>query len=110
MVQKNPNNTDDTTNEDERIIIKRVLQEANMKNRNGRWYYSRDQFPELVSTGNMRGENIYPLSEHVWVSKYDDGCTEIKDVYTTVTSRELFDELIAQLPNNKRPFEELPFK
>lgn len=54
-----------------RILAEGVLQEANMKNRNGRWYDSRDLFPELVaprqiellSTGNMRGENGHPLSK-----------------------------------------------
>ena len=117
MVQKNdPNNIGyasietDTTNEDERIVVKGVLQEANTKNRNGRCYDIRDLFLKLVSTENMRGENVYPLSKHVWVSKYSGDCAEIKDVYTTVISRELFDELVSQLPDNKRPFKELPFK
>lgn len=57
--------------EDGRIEAEGVLQEANMKNRNGRWYDSRDLFPELVAprqqellaTGNMRGENGHPLSK-----------------------------------------------
>ena len=54
-----------------RVLAEGRLQEANMKNRNGRWYDSRDLFPELVaprqiellSTGNMRGENGHPLSK-----------------------------------------------
>lgn len=57
--------------EDGRIEAEGILQEANMKNRNGRWYDSRDLFPELVAprqiellnTGNMRGENGHPLSK-----------------------------------------------
>ena len=57
--------------DDGRIEGEGVLQEANMKNRNGRWYDSRDLFPELIaprqqellSTGNMRGENGHPLSK-----------------------------------------------
>lgn len=57
--------------DDGRIEAEGVLQEANMKNRNGRWYDSRDLFPELVAprqlellrTGNMRGENGHPLSK-----------------------------------------------
>ena len=56
---------------DGRVLAEGVLQEANMKNRNGRYYDSRDLFPELVaprqlellSTGNMRGENGHPLSK-----------------------------------------------
>ena len=54
-----------------RVMAEGILQEANMKNRNGRWYDSRDLFPELVvprqiellKTGNMRGENGHPLSK-----------------------------------------------
>lgn len=54
-----------------RALAEGILQEANMKNRNGRFYDSRDLFPELVaprqiellSTGNMRGENGHPLSQ-----------------------------------------------
>ena len=57
--------------QDGRVMAKGVLQEANMKNRNGRFYDSRDLFPELVAprqlellqTGNMRGENGHPLSK-----------------------------------------------
>lgn len=66
----------------------------------------------------------YDLSSiSVGAGKYNDESAEIKDIYTTVISRELFDELVSQLPNNKiRPFEfggvtgkqptfeELPFK
>lgn len=56
---------------DGRHLAEGILQEANSKNRNGRWYDSRDLFPELVaprqqellSTGNMRGENGHPLSK-----------------------------------------------
>lgn len=56
---------------DGRLLGEGVLQEANMKNRNGRFYDSRDLFPELVaprqiellSTGNMRAENGHPLSQ-----------------------------------------------
>ena len=54
-----------------RVLAEGVLQEANMKNRNGRWYDSNELFPELVAprqlellrTGNMRGENGHPLSK-----------------------------------------------
>ena len=54
-----------------RVVAEGTLQEANMKNRNGRWYDSRDLFPELcaprqielIRTGNMRGENGHPLSK-----------------------------------------------
>lgn len=56
---------------DGRVLAEGYLQEANMKNRNGRFYDSRDLFPELVAprqlellrTGNMRGENGHPLSK-----------------------------------------------
>lgn len=54
-----------------RVLAEGCLQEANMKNRNGRFYDSRDLFPELVaprqlellSSGNMRGENGHPLEK-----------------------------------------------
>lgn len=54
-----------------RVLAEGVLQEADMKNRNGRYYDARDLFPELVAprqiellkTGNMRGENGHPLSK-----------------------------------------------
>ena len=56
---------------DDRVIGEGILQEANMKNRNGRFYDSRDLFPqltcprtlELLSTGNMKAENGHPLSK-----------------------------------------------
>lgn len=56
---------------DHRVIAKGTLQEANEKNRNGRYYDSRDLFPELVSartvelikSGNLRAENGHPLSK-----------------------------------------------
>ena len=56
---------------DGRVVAEGILQEANMKNRNGRFYDSRDLFPELIAprqqellrTGNMRGENGHPLSK-----------------------------------------------
>ena len=34
---------------DGRVLAEGALQEANMKNRNGRFYDSRDLFPELVA-------------------------------------------------------------
>lgn len=57
--------------DDGRVLAEGCLQEANMKNRNGRFYDSRDLFPELVAprqlellkTGNMRGEDGHPLSK-----------------------------------------------
>lgn len=56
---------------DDRVVGEGILQEANMKNRNGRFYDSRDLFPqltcprtlELLSTGNMKAENGHPLSK-----------------------------------------------
>lgn len=56
---------------DGRVLAEGCLQEANMKNRNGRFYDSRDLYPELVAprqlellrTGNMRGEDGHPLSK-----------------------------------------------
>lgn len=55
----------------DRLLGEGILQEANMKNRNGRFYDSRDLFPELVAprqiellkTGNLRAENGHPLSK-----------------------------------------------
>ena len=54
-----------------RTVAEGVLQEANMKNRNGRFYDSRDLFPELTAprqiellqTGNMKAENGHPLAK-----------------------------------------------
>lgn len=54
-----------------RLLAEGCVQEANMKNRNGRFYDSRDLYPqlvaprqiELIKTGNMRGENGHPLSK-----------------------------------------------
>lgn len=56
-----------------KLIGEGVLQEANEKNRNGRFYDSRDLFPqltdsrtlELLSTGNLRAENGHPLSKEL---------------------------------------------
>lgn len=57
----------------DRVEAQGVLQEANMKNRNGRYYDSRDLFPELtcprslelLSTGNMKAENGHPLAKDI---------------------------------------------
>lgn len=68
------NNIPDTTiisRGNDRVEAQGVLQEANMKNRNGRFYDSRDLFPELTSprtlellnTGNFKAENGHPLSK-----------------------------------------------
>lgn len=56
-----------------RVEADGILQEANMRNRNGRFYDSRDLFPELtcprtlelLSTGNMKAENGHPLSKEL---------------------------------------------
>lgn len=56
-----------------RVIAQGTLQEANEKNRNGRFYDSRDLFPqltaprtlELLHTGNLRAENGHPLSKEL---------------------------------------------
>ncbi len=73
-------NIDDTNNQTkiiksdgDRVLAQGILQEANMKNRNGRFYDSRDLFPELtcprtlelLSTGNMKAENGHPLSKEL---------------------------------------------
>lgn len=58
---------------DNRVEGEGVLQEANAKNRNGRFYDSRDLFPELTSprtlellnTGNFKAENGHPLSKEL---------------------------------------------
>jgi len=55
----------------DRVLAQGILQEANMKNRNGRFYDSRDLFPELTSprtiellnSGNMKAENGHPISK-----------------------------------------------
>lgn len=54
-----------------RLLAEGVLQEANMTNRNTRWYDDKELFPqitcprtqELLRTGNMRGENGHPLDK-----------------------------------------------
>ena len=56
-----------------RVIAQGTLQEANEKNRNGRFYDSRDLLPqltaprtlELLRTGNLRAENGHPLSKEL---------------------------------------------
>lgn len=56
-----------------RVIAQGTLQEANEKNRNGRFYDSRDLFPqltaprtlELLNTGNLRAEDGHPLSKEL---------------------------------------------
>ena len=56
-----------------RVLAEGTVQEANEKNRNGRWYDSRDLFPqltcprtmELLKTGNMRAENGHPLDTNL---------------------------------------------
>lgn len=55
----------------DRVLGEGVLQEANAKNRNGRFYDSRDLFPqltaprtlELLNTGNFKAENGHPMSK-----------------------------------------------
>lgn len=54
-----------------RVLGEGVLQEANALNRNGRFYDSKELFPELfaprqkelLSTGNMRAENGHPITK-----------------------------------------------
>lgn len=56
-----------------RVVAQGTLQEANEKNRNGRFYDSRDLFPqltaprtlELLRSGNLRAENGHPLSKEL---------------------------------------------
>lgn len=59
--------------DNDRVVGEGILQEANAKNRNGRFYDSRDLFPELTSprtlellnTGNLKAENGHPLSKEI---------------------------------------------
>ena len=52
-----------------KVTAEGILQEANMRNRNLRWYSDNELFPqitcsrtqELVKTGNMRAENGHPM-------------------------------------------------
>ena len=56
-----------------RVIGEGILQEANEKNRNGRWYSDTELFPqltaprtlELLNSGNLRAENGHPLSKEL---------------------------------------------
>lgn len=56
-----------------KVIAEGILQEADMKNRNTRWYGKEELFPqinsprtiELVKTGNMRAENGHPLDSNI---------------------------------------------
>lgn len=58
---------------DGRVLAEGIVQDANRKNRNGRFYDSRELFPELfsqrqkelVKSGNMRAENGHPLTKDV---------------------------------------------
>lgn len=56
-----------------KVTAEGTLQEANMKNRNQRWYSDNELFPqitcprtqELVTTGNMRAENGHPMDSNI---------------------------------------------
>lgn len=56
-----------------RLVAQGILQEAEMTNRNRRWYSKGELFPqltdprqqELLRTGNMRGENGHPLDKDI---------------------------------------------
>ena len=56
-----------------RVIAECILQEANEKNRNGRFYDSKELFPqitaprtvELVKNGELRAENGHPLTKDI---------------------------------------------
>lgn len=74
-------------------IAEGILQDTNVDNRNGRYYDSKDLFPELKSerflellhTGNLKGENGHPMSQDVRrQSTIDPNNTVVKflDVWT----------------------------
>ena len=52
-------------------IVEVILQDMNVDNRNGRYYADKDLVPELtsarmqelISSGNMKGENGHPISK-----------------------------------------------
>ena len=56
-----------------RVVAECILQEANEKNRNGRFYDSKELFPqltaprtvELLKNGELRAENGHPLSKDI---------------------------------------------
>ena len=56
-----------------RVVAEVILQEANEKNRNGRFYDSNELFPqitaprtqELIQHGELRAENGHPLSKDI---------------------------------------------
>lgn len=62
-----------TDRQSNRVIAEGVLQDADEKNRNGRWYSKEELFPqltcprtmELLNTGNLRAENGHPLSKEL---------------------------------------------
>lgn len=64
-----------------RVIAEGILQTANEKNRNGRWYGSEELFPqltcnrtqELLRSGTMRGECGHPLSSDLARQQTIDG-------------------------------------
>ena len=63
-----------------RVIIETVLQDADVKNRNGRFYSKSELFPqlkcermtELISTGNLKGENGHPKEQSLAVQSTID--------------------------------------
>ena len=63
-----------------RVIIETVLQDADVKNRNGRFYSKAELFPqltcertkELLSTGNLKGENGHPKEQSLAVQSTID--------------------------------------
>ena len=108
---------------DGRVLAEGCVQEANMKNRNGRFYDSRDLFPELVAprqlellrTGNMRGENGHPISKDltrqqtidpnncvvVYTKFWTDGDLVMANYFGTYNS--LGDEFDKELRNGMSP-------
>lgn len=56
-----------------KVTAEGILQEADMRNRNTRWYGKEELFPqiscprtvELIKTGNMRAENGHPMDSNI---------------------------------------------
>ena len=68
-----PVKLDTDRNGTNKVTAEGILQEADMRNRNQRWYSKQELFPqitcprtvELVKTGNMRAENGHPMDTSI---------------------------------------------
>lgn len=106
-----------------KVTIEAILQDLEVKNRNGRWYGIQDIAPELTSdrtqelidSGNMKGENGHPMSKDIArqqtidpnnvCCKYTKIWLDGKDVKAHVrgTNNQLGSEFDADIKDGEKP-------